>query len=210
MIENVHEAGLLRNAAEVENKRLPDDSGITKKLKLPGDSGGIKKLRLPDDSGMKRVSREGFEGGKNKEVQSPRHISTINEGLSGQKHPDANVEYRKRTFSLDGEKVEGTFPVFESKADVHLPKDLQKSSDTEQFKYCTDKLAQRIKNNPELAKQFTPRQLEQIKDGAPRISGLTWHHHEIPGKMQLVDANAHSICRHSGGRSIWGGGSDCR
>ena len=51
---------------------------------------------------------------------------------------------------------------------------------------------------------------EQIKNGEPRISGLTWHHNEIPGKMQLVDATEHSTCRHTGGRSIWGGGSDCR
>ena len=55
-----------------------------------------------------------------------------------------------------------------------------------------------------------PRQIEQIKAGAPRISGLTWHHTEVPGKMQLVDAKLHDKCRHTGGRNIWGGGSDCR
>lgn len=56
----------------------------------------------------------------------------------------------------------------------------------------------------------TPRQLEQIKNGEPRISGLTWHHNEVLGEMQLVNAEEHGICRHTGGRSIWGGGSDCR
>ena len=57
---------------------------------------------------------------------------------------------------------------------------------------------------------FTPRQLEQIRNGEPRISGKTWHHNEVPGKMQLVDSDEHDICRHTGGRSIWGGGSEYR
>lgn len=144
------------------------------------------------------------------EVNPPRHITTINEGLSGEKYPGTNVEYRKHTFVLDGEKVEGVFPKFDSKFDTGLPKDLRNASDTEQFRYCTQKVAQKIENNPDLEKQYTSRQLEQIKNGEPRISGLTWHHNEIPGKMQLVDANEHAMCRHTGGRSIWGGGSDCR
>ena len=145
-----------------------------------------------------------------KEVKSPRHIPTINEGLEGKKYPGTDVEYKRRVFMLNGEKVEGVFPEFESKFDVMLPKDLRTASDTEQFKYCTKKLAEKIEKDPSLAAQFTPRQLEQIKNGEPRISGLTWHHNEIPGKMQLVDANTHSVCRHTGGRSIWGGGSENR
>lgn len=146
----------------------------------------------------------------NKEIQTPRHITTINEGLADKTYPGTNIEYRMRTFMLNGEKVEGVFPVFDSKFDARLPSDLRNASDSEQFKYCTQQLAEKFENNPELAKQFTPRQLEQIKNGEPRISGLTWHHNEIPGRMQLVDANDHNTCRHTGGRSIWGGGSDCR
>lgn len=51
---------------------------------------------------------------------------------------------------------------------------------------------------------------EEIKNGEPRISGLTWHHTEHPGQMQLIDSDVHSKCRHTGGRSVWGGGSECR
>lgn len=144
------------------------------------------------------------------EVKTPRHISTINEGLEGQTYPGTNVEYRRCTFTLDGEKVDGVFPRFESKFDTTLPKDLLNASDTEQFKYCTQKLAKRIESDPEFAAQFTLRQIEQIKNGEPRISGLTWHHNELPGGMQLVNADMHNTCRHTGGRSIWGGGADCR
>ena len=78
------------------------------------------------------------------------------------------------------------------------------------MKYCTKQLAERIERNPQFAKKFTPRQLEQIRNGEPRISGMTWHHSEISGKMQLVDANDHSAARHTGGRSIWGGGRESR
>lgn len=150
-----------------------------------------------------------FENNK-KDIGSPRHISTINEGLAGKTYPGTNVEYRKHVFMLNGERVEGVFPRFDSKFDIRCPKNLWNASDTEQFKFCTQQLAKQIEMNPDLAKRFTPRQLEQIKNGEPRISGLTWHHNEVPGKMQLVNANEHSICRHTGGRSIWGGGADCR
>ena len=145
-----------------------------------------------------------------KEVKALRHISTINEGLEREIYPGTNVEYKKHTFMLNGEKVEGVFPEFESKFNTFLPENLQNASDTEQFKYCTQKLAQRIENDPCFAAQFTLRQIEQIKNGEPRISGLTWHHNEVPGKMQLVNADIHSTCRHTGGKSIWAGGADCR
>lgn len=164
---------------------------------------------------LTKVSKEvnnktkAFENSNN-EVKAPRHIKTINEGLVGKTCPGTNVEYRRHTFRLNGEKVEGIFPAFDSKYDVLLPKQLREASDTEQFKFCTRRLARKIEQDPQFARQFTPRQLEQIKNGEPRISGLTWHHNEIPGKMQLVNATEHNTCRHTGGRSLWGGGSDYR
>ena len=150
-----------------------------------------------------------FENTKN-EIKVPRHITTINESLEGKTYPETDVKYVKHTFMLDGEKVEGVFPKFDSKFDVTLPKELRNSSDTEQFKYCTKMLAKRIEQDPDFAKQFTSRQIEQIKAGEPRISGLTWHHKEVPGRMNLVNGSIHETCRHTGGKSIWGGGASCR
>lgn len=141
------------------------------------------------------------------------HYKTINAHLEGK---DLNgVPYERRRIEINGILIEGVFPVFESKFDVALPEELKKSSDTEQFKYCMEQLRERIESDPEFAKQFTPRQLEQIKDkikdkNNPRISGLTWHHNEESGKMQLVNSAKHEPCRHTGGRNLWGGGSDCR
>ena len=171
---------------------------------------GINEVQeLSEKTDETEKTTKAFENAEN-EVKTPRHIPTIKESLEGQTYPGTSVEYKKHVFVLDGEKVEGVFPKFDSKFETVLPKELRTASDTEQFKYCTEKLAKQIEKDPELAKQFTPRQLEQIKNGEPRISGLTWHHNEIPGKMQLVDAREHNACRHTGGRSVWGGGADCR
>lgn len=32
-------------------------------------------------------------------------------------------------------------------------------------------------------------------------SGMTWHHTEIPGKMELVPYGIHNITSHNGGRT---------
>lgn len=150
-----------------------------------------------------------FENAKS-EGKFHRHLPTINEGLKGEKYPDTNIEFKRHVFMLNGEVVDGVFPKFDSKFDTVLPKELRKASDPVQFKHCSQQLAKQIEKDPVFANQFTPRQLEQIQNGEPRISGLTWHHNEVPGKMQLIDANEHNICRHTGGRSLWGGGTDCR
>ncbi len=53
------------------------------------------------------------------------------------------------------------------------------------------------------------RQLEQIENG-DTPDGYTWHHDAEAGKMQLVDTETHQKTGHTGGRSIWGGGTESR
>lgn len=150
----------------------------------------------------------GFEITKS-DVKEVKRIHTINEYYEGRTHP-TGVPFKKHTFQLNGERVEGVFPKFESEFTCRMPKSMWKSSDYSQFRFCTKVLQGKIERDPEFAKKFSPRQLEQIKNGEPRISGLTWHHNEIPGKMELVDANKHDIARHTGGKSLWGGGASMR
>ncbi|GEO99121.1 HNH endonuclease [Methylobacterium haplocladii] len=47
--------------------------------------------------------------------------------------------------------------------------------------------------------KFTAKQLEDIHAGRARISGLTWHHHQHPGIMELVPTKVHKSVRHVGG-----------
>lgn len=148
-----------------------------------------------------------FENAKN-DVKGPERIKTINQDKEGTVYN--GIPYEKKVFRIEGKRVEGVFPKFDSKFDTNLPKKMWHSSDAEQFKYCSNSLKNALEHDPSLAKGFTLRQLEQIKNGSPRISGKTWHHNETPGKMQLVDSDKHEIGRHTGGRSIWGGGSEYR
>ena len=117
---------------------------------------------------------------------------------------------RKSVFVQDGKLKEGVFPKFNPVFETTLPKDMRQMSDVAQFKYCTDSLADYAIRHPEFAEKFNKTQLEQILGKNPTIDGYTWHHTERPGKMQLVDRTIHDTCRHTGGRNIWGGGTECR
>src|SRR5699024_12616060 len=86
-----------------------------------------------------------------------------------------------------------------------LNKELLIASDTKQFKNNTKALKDEINKGEIPAKLFTPKQLKEINLELPRITDLTWHHHQVPGKMQLVVSDTHSV-NHLGGNKLWGGG----
>lgn len=80
-------------------------------------------------------------------------------------------------------KVDGMrygFADFESaglvKETVFLPEDMWKMTDAEQFRWLDEQIG-----------------------GA--VDGYTWHHTEIPGKMELVPTGIHNITIHNGGRT---------
>lgn len=81
-----------------------------------------------------------------------------------------------------------------------LDKEDWPKTDREQFDKCNEALKKAIEENPELAKQFTEEQLEQINRGETP-SGYTWHHSEKDGVMQLVPYGVHNSTNHHGGRS---------
>lgn len=142
--------------------------------------------------------------------ESPRTIKTINDGLAGQKHPDTGIPYVEKEVVTDtGEKIKGVFPQFESEIDIQIPENIQQASDRTQFAECNKQLQEKIANDPEFKSKFTEDQLADIEDGYTP-DGYTWHHNEEIGKMQLVDTDIHSQTRHTGGRYIWGGGSENR
>ncbi|OKZ73454.1 MAG: hypothetical protein BHV87_10065 [Clostridiales bacterium 36_14] len=81
-----------------------------------------------------------------------------------------------------------------------LDKEDWSKTDSEQFAKCNEQLKEAILKDPELAKQFTPEQIEQIMNGETP-SGYTWHHSELDGTMQLVPFGIHNSTNHCGGRS---------
>ena len=119
--------------------------------------------------------------------------------------PGTDVKYVRKAVDLMGTKIEGVFPEFKSAFTTFLPDNILMASDGKQFNYCIKSLQNEIKNNPALSKKFSARELEQIKAGKTP-SGFTWHHNEMPGKMELVKSDIHDIAKHTGGRAVWGGG----
>lgn len=139
-------------------------------------------------------------------------LDTINDHLNGYEHPETGVLFVERTIDLpDGQTVEGTFPVFDSSFNVLLSEDLYLESDAVQFHVANSTLYDAIMEDPSLANDlgFSQGDMEMLASGQTP-EGFTWHHHEQPGVLQLVDEETHNQTAHTGGRALWGGGSEYR
>jgi filamentous hemagglutinin len=53
-------------------------------------------------------------------------------------------------------------------------------------------------------KMFNNAQMKQIEHGRKRIDGYIWHHHQDPGRMQLIPEDVHVGVGHTGGDAMWG------
>lgn len=166
--------------------------------------------RIEKSNSFAERQNEGFDPDKGVEKKDTAEINTRNTQLEGKEHPDTGVSFERKTVKdADGNEVTGVFPVFDSEYDAQLPEDLYEASDKKQFAECNEQLKGAIEKDPELAKKFTPEQLEQIKNG-DTPDGYVWHHNEETGKMQLVDSDVHAKTGHTGGKTIWGGGNENR
>lgn len=139
-----------------------------------------------------------------------RNFQTRNCELEELCHPETGVPFvRKDVTTSSGEVVTGVFPVFESAFDAELPNDLFEATDDKQFAECNKQLKEQYEKDQELRKLFSEEQLICIQIGkTPK--GYTWHHNEEIGKMQLVGSKVHSLAGHTGGKTIWGGGTEKR
>lgn len=137
-------------------------------------------------------------------------IETINAELDGENHDETRVPFESQTIELNnGDTVTGVFPDFNEVTAVTIPESLYLESDYYQFEAANSVLAQRVEVDPAFRAQFSSMQLEQIALGETP-DGYVWHHHETPGRLELVDESIHANTGHTGGRLIWGGGSEYR
>ncbi len=136
-------------------------------------------------------------------------IETKNQHLEGTLHPETDVPFESKWVETREGYKEGVFPDFSASYETQLPENLHEASDYEQATYCNEQLGQASENGNLNTEQFTDRQLEQIRNG-DKPEGYTWHHHEDLGRMQLVPSDIHEKTGHTGGRSLWGGGSEAR
>jgi hypothetical protein len=137
-------------------------------------------------------------------------IDTPNDGLAGGMHPETGVPFESKEVVMpDGKVVEGVFPDFEEAYAAQLPESMYMESDAVHFHASNMQLAEQIQADPQLAEQFSAEQQAQIAAGQTP-DGYTWHHSEVPGRMELVDEQVHAQTGHLGGRELWGGGAEHR
>lgn len=139
-------------------------------------------------------------------------LETRNMALEGTTHDVTDVPFERNIVETDtGEMKEGVFPVFEPAFEMKLPADTLQESDTVHIGIANMGLYEAIQETPSLADElgFTAEDVDNLQSTVTP-EGYDWHHHEETGKMQLVDEETHQQTGHTGGRNIWGGGTDAR
>lgn len=191
------------NASEIDNTGEQEET----ETDSPEDN-DAKTRELTDEEKQKLKEKLGWPDERFKKCTIDEngviHYKTDRCDLEG-KTSENGVPYERRTIEINGVKIEGVFPKFESAFDTNLDPENYKSK--AYAKECNAKLKEAIQNDPELRSKFTPEQLKDIEEGrTPR--GYVWHHNEEPGKMQLVKREDHDRAiggaAHTGGSSLWG------
>jgi hypothetical protein len=147
-----------------------------------------------DEIGIKGINLSKVKQIPDAILDPPKGIRNID--LAGKKHPVTGVYFDRNGY-----------PVFDSKFDAQLPKNLQGNSvsDYEQFKESTKQLKREILAKPSAGNVFTKDQLVDIMAEKDKIRGLTWHHHQDGVRLQLVSRDIHRKTGHDGGRKNTGG-----
>lgn len=149
--------------------------------------------------------------------KSPVKISTINEGLKGLSKN--GVLFSERIITLQsGVKVKGVFAKFPSIFKINLPKQNYLDTDVKQMNYAFLKFQRKLALDPTLQKMFPKdvveeilsRKLKRVNEPIYGIKGYIWHHSEQMGVLELVPTELHNSVKHTGGKAIWGGGSQLR
>ena len=189
----------LESLTQTNAERLAKESETVQSEYRPLNEAEIKALQ--EATNMSEATLEKCSVNEKGDIR----LTCINESMADCEN-ELGVHYVEKVVNINGVEITIVVPEFPSCFEFTIPDELLLADDESLFKYCTQELLEAIKNDPEIASKFTPKQLEQIESGAPRISGWTWHHAEECGKMQLVQTKIHECSRHTGGKSIWGGG----
>ena len=163
----------------------------------------------PDSTNVAAAEVEGADTVMVDAEGADQELTFRNADLADQPHPETGVPFETKIIEWNGETYDGVFPDFDESLSVQLPLNLYESTDYHQFDYANDQLLHEIQQDPMLASQFTEEELAQIKAGETP-DGYIWHHHEEPGRMELVDEKTHAQTGHTGGKAIWGGGEAAR
>ncbi len=121
------------------------------------------------------------------------------------------IWFERDTVLIGNVRVEGIFPKFDAAFEPteRLPESLWKGQGSNyeaHFAWCRAQLKAAAAQNPALAARFTAVERSLIAEEKP-LPNYTWHHHQQPGKMQLVLSKKHSAgmhgVNHTGGNALW-------
>jgi hypothetical protein len=117
--------------------------------------------------------------------------------LRGQRHERSRMVHDQRGF-----------PIFDDVAvyEHRLPREVWSvRSRLKHMRASTRELRRAIHAREVDGSIFSPKQMSAIEKGKDRIPGYVWHHHQEPGRMQLVPKSAHKDSSHIGGMKMWYG-----
>jgi hypothetical protein len=154
---------------------------------------------------------------KIKDGKSPVLLKTINNEYENKYLNGVLFKLRKRTLD-SGLEVKVIVPQFKKHSifEVKIPNHHIMKRDLNQMTLAFMKFRKNLIANPELQKKFTKEQLQEIlhrklslSENTYNVPGYIWHHTE-DRSLQLVKKDLHDLVKHSGGRTIFGGGSTMR
>jgi hypothetical protein len=145
----------------------------------------------PYDPRSVRKELESRYGAENVTSTTVPPESAKNVGLAGKRHPETGIVFDSRGF-----------PIYDDVALADLPISRQHVASRDhrgQLRAATRELRDLIEKGKVPQSIFSTDQLRAIKAGRPSIPGLTWHHHQDIGRMQLVPRDIHAMTGHIGG-----------
>ena len=136
---------------------------------------------------------------------------SINDHHEGDVHPVTGVSFERTEVNYAGETISGVFPVFESEFTAQLQPAEYTLSDYSHEQIANGQLYAAIQAEPSLQAELglTNAEVSNLQQNVTP-TGYTWHHYEQPGQLQLVSSDVHDQTAHTGGRFIWGGGTEAR
>lgn len=124
-------------------------------------------------------------------------------GTNFEKDEDVVVQARKPAFVARQE--DASFPQFTPVYEVKLPEELIKASNKKQVNYCNHALSKAIQEGEAISDKLALNELDRINlEHGMTPENFVWHHHEIPGVMQLVDEEEHNQVPHMNAKVMWG------
>lgn len=190
--DNAFEVGVL--AGGVLSEVVPSPAAILNKAKKLNKLSNFVTNKGPYNPHAWRKHLEDVNLGKKITSTTVPPLNKPNVKLAGKRHPTSGIVFNERGFPIfDNETV------FETKLNRKFK---NRNGD---MRAATRALRTEILDGKIPVNNFSEVQLKDIMSGKEKIREFTWHHNEIPNRMQLVPEKSHKDTGHLGGEKLSNG-----